>query len=791
MTEPIDKKALSERDICTKYILPAIQAAGWDHINQMREEVSFTDGRIVVQGKTVKRGKTKRADFILYHKPNLPLAIIEAKDNKHAISDGMQQALNYSEILQIPFAFSSNGDAFSFHDRTGQTDPRERELSLEEFPSPAELWQRYCQWKNLDDWKADLVAQDYFDDGSGKTPRYYQANAINRTMEAIVSGQDRLLLLMATGTGKTYTAFQIIWRLWKAGHKKRILFLADRNILVDQTKTNDFKPFGNAMTKVTRKKIDKAFEIYLSLYQAITGVEEADKAFKKFSPDFFDLIVIDECHRGSARDDSQWREILDYFSSATHLGLTATPKETKDVSSIDYFGEPVYQYSLKQGIDDGFLAPYRVVRVHLDFDLTGWRPPKGKKDKYGIEVEDRIYNLKDFDNNIVMEKRTDLVARKIADYLRGTDPYAKTIVFCHDIDHAERMRIALTNELPEFVAENRKYVMRITGDEKEGKEELDNFISPEERYPVIAATSRLMSTGVDAKTCKLIVLDRAINSMIEFKQIIGRGTRIAEEYGKTHFTIMDFRNATDNFADPDFDGDPVQIYVAGDDDDIVPPDPDEDESNVDYTDGQPETPDVSFPTGVGEGQPRTRYVVNDVAFTVAVEQIQFMDANGDLITESLRDYTRKKVTSEFSSLDAFLQNWTAAARKSELIDQLESQGVLFEALAELVGRDYDAFDLVCHVAYGQKPLTRKERANNVRKRDVFTRYGEQARAVLAALLDKYTNQGLAVIEKMDILKVDPIDELGTPIEIVKMFGGKAGYVKAIQQLAEAIYSEAA
>ena len=479
--EPINKRSLSERDVCTKFILPAIQEAGWDHINQLREEVSFTDGRIVVQGKTVKRGKTKRADFVLYHKPNLPLAINEAKDNKHSVSDGMQQALTYSEILQIPFAFSSNGDAFSFHDRTGQSNPRERELSLDQFPSPAELWQRYCKWKNLDDWKADLVGQDYYDDGSGKTPRYYQANAINRTMEAIVSGQDRLLLLMATGTGKTYTAFQIIWRLWKAGHKKRILFLADRNILVDQTKTNDFKPFGNAMTKISRKKIDKAFEIYLSLYQAITGVEEADKAFKKFSPDFFDLIVIDECHRGSARDDSQWREILDYFSAATHLGLTATPKETKEVSSIDYFRKPIYEYSLKQGIDDGFLAPYRVVRIHLDFDMTGWRPPKGKKDKYGVEVEDRIYNLKDFDNNIVMEKRTELVAKKIADYLKGTDPYAKTIVFCHDIDHAERMRIALTNELPTYVAENRKYVMRITGDEKEGKEELDNFINPEER----------------------------------------------------------------------------------------------------------------------------------------------------------------------------------------------------------------------------------------------------------------------------------------------------------------------
>ena len=790
MTEPINKRSLSERDVCTKFILPAIQEAGWDHINQLREEVSFTDGRIVVQGKTVKRGKTKRADFVLYHKPNLPLAIIEAKDNKHSVSDGMQQALTYSEILQIPFAFSSNGDAFSFHDRTGQSNPRERELSLDQFPSPAELWQRYCKWKNLDDWKADLVGQDYYDDGSGKTPRYYQANAINRTMEAIVSGQDRLLLLMATGTGKTYTAFQIIWRLWKAGHKKRILFLADRNILVDQTKTNDFKPFGNAMTKISRKKIDKAFEIYLSLYQAITGVEEADKAFKKFSPDFFDLIVIDECHRGSARDDSQWREILDYFSAATHLGLTATPKETKEVSSIDYFGKPIYEYSLKQGIDDGFLAPYRVVRIHLDFDMTGWRPPKGKKDKYGVEVEDRIYNLKDFDNNIVMEKRTELVAKKIADYLKGTDPYAKTIVFCHDIDHAERMRIALTNELPTYVAENRKYVMRITGDEKEGKEELDNFINPEERYPVIATTSRLMSTGVDAKTCKLIVLDRAINSMIEFKQIIGRGTRIAEEYGKTHFTIMDFRNATDNFADPDFDGDPVQIYVAGEGDPVVPPDPGEPTDPPEEVGAGTEGPDISIPPGGGVGEPRSKYVVNDVVFKVAVEQVQYMDANGDLITESLRDYTRKQVTSAYSDLDNFLENWSAAEKKSVLIKQLEDQGVFFEALAELVGRDYDAFDLVCHVAYGQKPLTRKERANNVKKRDVFTKYGEQARAVLSALLDKYANQGLAVIEKMDVLKVDPLDELGTPIEIVGFFGGKEKYLQAIQDLEATLYSAA-
>ena len=787
----IDKKSLSERDICTKYIAPAIDAAGWDIHTQVREEVSFTDGRITVQGKVVKRGSKKRADYILYHKPNVPLAIIEAKDNKHSVSDGMQQGLNYAETLHIPFVFSSNGDAFQFHDRTGQSEPREQELSLDKFPSPGDLWRKYCQWKGLNDWKADLVAQDYYDDGSGKTPRYYQANAINRTMEAIANGQDRVLLLMATGTGKTYTAFQIIWRLWKAGRKKRILFLADRNILVDQTKTNDFKPFGNAMTKISGKKIDKAYEIYLSLYQAITGTEESDKAFKKFSPDFFDLIVIDECHRGSARDDSQWREILDYFSNATHLGLTATPKETKDISSIDYFGKPVYEYSLKQGIEDGFLAPYRVVRIHLDLDVTGWRPPKGKKDKYGNEVEDRIYNLKDFDKDIVMEKRTELVAHKVAEYLRGTDPYAKTIIFCHDINHAERMRAALVNELPDKVAENRKYVMRITGDEEEGKAELDNFISPEERFPVIATTSRLMSTGVDAKTCKLIVLDRAINSMIEFKQIIGRGTRIAEEFDKTHFTIMDFRNATDNFADPDFDGDPVQIYVAKEADPVVPPELDDD--NVDYPDGElppgavREVPDVSFPMG---GTRPSKYVVNDVEFNVAVEQVQYMDKNGDLITESLRDYTRKTVRGEYQDFETFLATWTEAEKKSAIVEALEENGVFFDDLAENVGRDYGPFDLVCHVAFGQKPLTRRERANNVKKRDYFTKYGVQARAVLVALLEKYANEGIRAIERMDVLRVHPIDELGTPIEIINFFGGKQQYLDAIKELESILYAAA-
>jgi type I restriction enzyme R subunit len=790
MADAIDKKGMSERDICTKFITPAIERAGWDILSQVREEVSFTDGRIRVQGKIVKRGSSKRADYILYYKPNLPLAIIEAKDNKHSVSDGMQQAQGYAETLQIPFVFSSNGDAFQFHDGTGNSDPREQELSLDQFPSPDELWRRYCQWKGLDDWKADLVSQDYYEDGSGKTPRYYQANAINRTIEAIASGQNRALLLMATGTGKTYTAFQIIWRLWEAGVKKRILFLADRNILVDQTKTNDFKPFGNAMTKVSGKKIDKSYEVYLSLYQAITGPNEADKAFKKFSPDFFDLIVIDECHRGSSREDSQWREILEYFDSATHLGLTATPKETKEVSNIDYFGDPVYTYSLKEGIEDGFLAPYRVVRVHLDYDLTGWRPPKGYKDKNDNEVEDRIYNQKDFDANIVMEKRTQLVAKKIAEFLKGTDPFAKTIVFCHDIDHAERMRVALVNEFPDQVAENRKYIMRITGDENEGKAELDNFIHPEEKYPVIATTSRLMSTGVDAKTCKLIVLDKAISSMIEFKQIIGRGTRIAEDYNKMYFTIMDFRNATDNFADPDFDGDPVQIYVANDGDDVVPPDVEED---VQYgeSDQSPdvvrEVPDVSIP--VGTVAPK-KYVINDVEFVVAVEQVQHMDKDGNLITESLRDYTRNTILGEYENLDTFLQTWSAADQKSEIVNAMEEQGVYFDALAELVGRDYDAFDLVCHVAYRQEPLTRRERADNVKKRDYFTKHGEQARAVLSALLEKYANQGLRAIETMNVLKVDPFDVLGTPIEIIGFFGGKAEYLAALKELESHLYAAA-
>jgi type I restriction enzyme R subunit len=566
-------KNLSERDICSKFITPAIIKAGWDLHSQIREEVSFTKGRIIVRGKLHSRGEQKRADYILYYKSNIPIAVIEAKDNSHGVGSGMQQALNYAETLGIPFVFSSNGDGFLLHDRTGNASQTEEHLSLDHFPSPAELWQRYCLWKGIATETArKTVEMPYYDDGTGRAPRYYQASAINNTIEAVAKGQQRILLVMATGVGKTYTAFQIIWRLWKSGTKKRILFLADRNILVNQTKNNDFKPFGAAMTKITNRTIDKSYEIYLSLYQAVTGNEEEKNIYKQFSPDFFDLIVIDECHRGSAAEDSAWREVLEYFNTATHIGLTATPKETKEVSSIHYFGDPVYSYTLKQGIEDGFLAPYKVVRIDMDRDLEGWRPQAGQVDKHGQLIEDRIYNQADMDKNLVLEKRTELVAQKITEFLKATDPFAKTIVFCDDIDHAERMRQALVNLNPERVKENRKYIMRITGDEKEGKDELDNFINPEERYPVVATTSKLMTTGVDAQTCKLVVLDQHIKSMTEFKQIIGRGTRINEDHNKYWFTIMDFKKATELFADKDFDGEPVVIYETEIDQPPYPPD---------------------------------------------------------------------------------------------------------------------------------------------------------------------------------------------------------------------------
>jgi len=788
----MDKKSLSERDICSKYISPAIQQAGWDMHKQVREEVGFTKGRIIVRGKLHSRGESRRADYILYHRPNLPIAVIEAKDNKHSLGAGMQQALGYAEALDVPFVFSSNGDGFLFHDRSGTGSQVETELSLDQFPSPDELWQHYCQWKGLDAPARQKVEAPYYDDGSGHTPRYYQMNAINRTVEAVARGQDRILLVMATGTGKTYTAFQIIWRLWKSGQKKRILFLADRNILVDQTKNKDFKPFGPAMTKIAKRQIDKSYEIYLSLYQAVTGAEEDKNIYKQFSRDFFDLIIIDECHRGSAAADSAWREILDYFSSATHIGLTATPKETKEVSSSTYFGEPVYSYSLKQGIEDGFLAPYKVVRIDFDKDLQGWRPPKGMRDKHGELIEDRIYDLKDMDRQLVIEARTWTVAAKVTEFLEATDPYQKTIIFCDDIDHAERMRQALVNLNPKRIAENRKYVMRITGDDQEGKAELDNFINPELRYPVIATTSKLLTTGVDAQTCKLIVLDQHIRSMTEFKQIIGRGTRINEDYGKYWFTIMDFKKATELFADPAFDGEPVVIYSPEGDDSPVPPDsPLADEEGI--VDGDDWLPEGDETEGGEEGKKRIKYVIDSVPIYVIAERVQYYGPDGKLITESLRDYTRTCVQKQFASLDDFLRLWSSAEQKKAIIDELAAQGVMWEALAAEVeakrGQALDPFDLICHIAFDQPPLTRKERAEQVKKRNYFAKYSGAARQVLEALLDKYADTGIEHIEDIRILRLAPFSQIGAPMELVGAFGGRVGYQQALLELEKDIYKQ--
>jgi len=776
----MNKKQMSEQDIRSKFITPAIVKGGWDLLTQIREEVSFTQGKVIVRGKLVSRGKAKRADYILYYKPKIPIAVIEAKDNKHTVGAGMQQALEYGAMLDIPFVYSSNGDAFLEHDRTKSTGKIENEIPLESFPSPADLWQRYRTFKSIDENVNTVIHQEYHDDGSGKAPRYYQQIAINRTIEAIAKGENRILLVMATGTGKTYTAFQIIWRLWKSKTKKRILFLADRNILVDQTRVNDFKPFGSAMTKISKRQVDKSYEIYLSLYQAVTGSEEEKNIYKQFSPDFFDLVIIDECHRGSADAESAWREILTYFSSATHIGLTATPKETRHVSNIHYFGNPLYTYSLKQGIEDGFLAPYKVVRIDFDKDLTGWRPEEGKVDKYGYEIEDRIYNQKDFDKNLVLEKRTELSAKKVSEFLKATDRYDKTIVFCQDIDHAERMRQALVNENPDLAKKDSRYVMRITGDSTEGKNELYNFTDPESRHPVIATTSKLMSTGVDSQTAKLIVLDQNIQSMVEFKQIIGRGTRINEDFNKYYFTIMDFKKATELFADPDFDGDPVQIYEPGPDETPVPP---EDEQPIDV-DGEEIIIDIFPPEG---GEPPRKYYVHDVEVTVVAERVQYYGKDGKLITESLRDYTRNTVKKEFASLDDFLRRWDAASKKQAIIQELEELGVLFDPLADEVGKDFGPFDLICHVAYGQPPLTRKERAENVKKRNYFAKYEEKARLVLASLLDKYADEGVENMEDINILKLQPINQHGTPIEIVKSFGGKDKYFEALKELEDEIY----
>ncbi len=813
MVTNINKANLSEADIISKYILSAVKDAGWDDMTQIRQEVKLRDGKVIVRGQAAARKKVKSADIVLYHKPSMPLAVIEAKANKHEIGKGMQQGLDYANLLEVPFIFASNGDGFVFHDKTNPTQ-LETEIRLEDFPTPQQLWDKYCVWKGYKQEHLPVITQDYHDDGSGKSPRYYQLQAINKTVEAVAAGQKRALLVMATGTGKTYTAFQIIWRLWKSKAKKRILFLADRNILVDQTKTNDFQPFGSAMAKVTGRNVDPSYEIHLALYQALTGPEEHQKAYKQVDPDFFDLIVVDECHRGSVAEDSAWREILEYFGSATQIGLTATPKETDIASNTEYFGDAVYTYSLKQGIEDGFLAPYKVVRVDIDVDLQGWRPTKGQKDKHGELIDDRIYNQKDFDRTMVIDERTQLVAQTITNYLKRTDPMAKTIVFCNDIDHAERMRRALVNLNPEQVARNEKYVMKITGDDEIGKAQLDNFINPKKPYPVIATTSELMTTGVDAKTCKLVVLDQGIQSMTKFKQVIGRGTRIDDRYGKLWFTILDFKKATELFADERFDGVPERVKTVkpedlgddGDPEDIIngtdQVDPENPFGGDDIEPGSIQEP--TPPYGDEGGNSSTsgatdepieekvrKFHVKGVEVKAIAERIQYYDADGKLVTESFKDYTRKTMAKQFSSMDEFIKRWQDADKKQAIIDELAEEGIIWDVLAEEVGKELDPFDLICHVVYDQPALTRQERADNVKKRNYFTKYGETAQVVLSNLLEKYADSGVAEVENITVLKVAPFNELGSMKEIIKNgFGGKPQYLQAVAELEAENYQSA-
>ena len=780
--------SLSERDICTKFITPALEGAGWDQ-SQIREEVGFTDGRIMVRGRTISRGERKRADYILYYRNNLPLALIEAKDASHSVGSGMQQALNYAESLDIPFVYSSNGAGFLEHDRTGVAGSTEQEVALSAFPRPEELYKRYAVAKGITEDVERVVSQDYYQGLTASEPRYYQQVAINRAVEAVARGQDRILLVMATGTGKTYTAFQIIWRLWKARKKKRILFLVDRTALAAQTMQGDFRHFGEAMTKIEGRIADPSYEIFVALYQGLTGAEEQNKIFKQFSPDFFDLVVVDECHRGSAKENSVWREILEYYAAATQIGLTATPKETTDISTEDYFGKPVYTYSLKQGIEDGFLAPYKVIRYVLDKDVE-WRPSEVVRDRSGNPIEDRVYNVSDYDTRLVIDSRTKLVAEKVVEFMRDTDPMQKAIVFCVDIDHAERMRQALVNASGDLAARNRRYVVKITGDDLEGKKEIENFINPESPYPVIATTSKLLTTGIDAQTCKLIVLDAPINSMTEFKQIIGRGTRVNVQYEKYYFTIMDFRGVTRLFADPDFDGEPVKVYEPTDGVDFKAHLEEETESSEEILREHPQEQILIDPLSVA---PREKIVISSgVEFNVATKMVQYVDpTTGKLIAETLTDYSKRKLLDVAPTLDAFVARWSENERKDAIMREFDDQGIPLEELQKEVGLNVDVFDLVLHIAYNQKPLTRSERAANVRKRNYFAKYEGKARQVLEALLDKYADQGSVAIDDIGDLEVSPFTEIGTPVEIVnEIFGGREQYLAALKELQATLYATA-
>ena len=775
MAPILDKKKMSEEDIKLQYITPAVTAK-WD-IKKITMETKITDGKVNLKGNFVFREKPKRADYILYLNANNPIAVIEAKDNNHSVSYGLQQAMTYAQMLDVPFAFSSNGDGFAEHDfLTG----KEREFGLDEFPTEAELIARYKQGKELTPAQETAIEQPYYSSQTTYPPRYYQRIAVNRTVDAIARGQDRLLLVMATGTGKTYTAFQIVYRLLQSGMKRKILYLADRNILVDQSIQQDFAPLEKVIHKINVAKDDKttitSHQVYFSLYQQLVGDDDKEHFSELFSPDFFDLIIVDECHRGSAKEESRWRLILEYFKSATQIGMTATPKETKYISNLSYFGEPVYTYSLKEGIEDGFLAPFKVINVMTDIG-DGWRPTKGQKDINGVEIEDRIYTNSDYDYNIIIEDRIQQVAAEITRYLKQTDRMAKTIVFCATEDAAERMRQALVNLNSDMVKENPDYVVRITGSDIYGKSKLDYFISVSAPYPVIATTSKLLSTGADCKMTKLIVLDEMIGSMTEFKQIIGRGTRLREKEGKTHFVVMDFRNVTRLFADPDWDG-PIQIDPGF-------------------------TPGGHTPPGSGPGPgpvtpptpPRIKPIVNRDGCKVEIihKTVSIYDANGRLLRqESIVDYTKENIRGEYASLDNFIQKWTAEEKKDKIRELLLERGIDLELMKADQGMsDVDDFDFICHVAFDKKPLTRRERANNVKKRDFLSKYSGVARQVLEALLDKYMNTGIYEIEKTEILKLDPFLKLGKPAKIAAYFGGKAGYLKAVKELEEAIYAEEA
>ena len=781
----ISKKQMSEEDIKLQYITPAITAK-WD-INKITMETNITDGRINLKGNFVTREKPKRADYVLYLNSNNPIAIVEAKDNKHSISHGLQQAMAYASMLDIPFAYSSNGDGFFEHDfLTG----KERELGLDEFPTEEEL---YCRYKNganngegLSENQEKMIQQPYYSSQKTYPPRYYQRIAINRTVDAISRGKDRLLLVMATGTGKTYTAFQIVYRLLKSGMKSKILYLADRNNLVDQSIQQDFAPLEKVIHKVNFSKDDPStitsYQVYFSLYQQLAGGnddQEEDinntilKLKQLFRPDFFDLIIVDECHRGSAKKESNWRKILEYFASATQIGMTATPKETKYISNIDYFGEPIYTYSLKEGIEDGFLAPFKVINVMTDIG-EGWRPRKGQCDIYGNEIEDRIYTNSDYDYNIIIEDRIQQVAAEITNYLKSTDRMAKTIVFCATEDAAERMRVALVNQNSDMVQKNPDYVVRITGSDTYGKSKLDYFISVREKYPVIATTSKLLSTGSDCKMTKLIVLDEMIGSMTEFKQIIGRGTRLREKEGKTHFVVMDFRNVSRLFADPDWDG-PIEM--------------DEDFNPKSRSGRNPKPPVGPGPDSVDPKQPKPIVNRDGCQVKIVYKTVSVYDANGKLLRqESIIDYTKENILGAYASLDIFIRKWSAEEKKEKIRGLLREQGIDLETLKEDQGMsDVDDFDFICHVAFDKKPLTRKERAENVKKRDFLNKYSGAAREVLEALLDKYMNTGIYEIEKTEILKLDPFMRMGKPQKIASYFGGKDGYLKAVKELENAIY----